>query len=176
MPRTCAICQHPSRADIDKVLAAGTSYRNIAKQHNVSPQAMFRHKDEHIPATLAKAEAAKEVARADTLLEQVQAGRARRDSTDLGRPECSVCLTLGGRTLAHDVTTVVNASGHAGLSSQCTEVAHTSLSRPQKGVCLAVGGLAFPYDSTLVVDSVGPAALGVTAERTQVGDPKSGTP
>ncbi len=77
MPRVCTICQHSSRADIDQALAAGTSYRNIAKQYNVSPQAMFRHKDEHVPVTLAKAEAAKEVARADTLLEQVQVGRER---------------------------------------------------------------------------------------------------
>jgi hypothetical protein len=77
MPRTCTICQHPKRADIDKALVDGEPYRSIAKRFDTSDQAMYRHKAEHIPEHLAHAEAAKEVASATTLLEHVRLSHAR---------------------------------------------------------------------------------------------------
>lgn len=48
----------------------GVPLRDIAGQYSVSKTALHRHKD-HIPAALAKAQEAKEVARADNLLDQV---------------------------------------------------------------------------------------------------------
>lgn len=43
MPRTCSICSHKQRKAIDKSLAAGESYRNIAKRFETTPSALTRH-------------------------------------------------------------------------------------------------------------------------------------
>ena len=48
------------------------TFRTIAAQHGLSVQALIRHRDDHLPARLAKAREAKEVAAADDLLTQVQ--------------------------------------------------------------------------------------------------------
>jgi transposase-like protein len=49
MPQTCTICQHPERLDIEADLRAGTSYRDIARRHNVSKDALSRHRAKHMP-------------------------------------------------------------------------------------------------------------------------------
>ena len=72
MPRTCSICTHPQREAIDKDLAAGQPYRGISRAFRVSEDALARHREAHLPETLAKAHDASEVARADDLLNQLQ--------------------------------------------------------------------------------------------------------
>jgi hypothetical protein len=59
---------------------AGEPYRAIAQRFAASPDALLRHKRDHLPATLAKAREVEEVARADDLLAQVRdlQGRALR--------------------------------------------------------------------------------------------------
>ena len=74
MPRTCTVCAHPDRSAIDAALVAGDAYRSIAKRYEASEAAVFRHR-EHVPATIAQAQAAETVAQADDLLEQLQALR-----------------------------------------------------------------------------------------------------
>jgi len=65
----CKLCSHPDRAEIDRVLAEGRmSNRALATKCDVSEATIRRHKANHLPALLAKAEEAKEVARADDLL------------------------------------------------------------------------------------------------------------
>ncbi len=76
MPRLCTVCSHPERGLIDDALLAGAAYRHIAARFNVSTGALQRHR-EHIPFHLLKAQDAAEVARADTLLEQVKSLQAR---------------------------------------------------------------------------------------------------
>ena len=71
MPRTCTICNHLQRAEIDAALIAGEPYRSIAKRFATSPEAMWRHKETHLPAHLAKAEEAKESTQAESLLGQL---------------------------------------------------------------------------------------------------------
>ncbi len=71
MPRTCTICRHDARADIDKALVVRTPFRDIARQHGVSKDALLRHHDDHLPASLVRAERAREAAQADELLAQV---------------------------------------------------------------------------------------------------------
>jgi transposase-like protein len=73
MPRRCSICDHAEREAINAALVSGEAYRSIAKHFATSPEAMWRHKADHLPASLAKAEEAKEVAHTDTLLAQVLA-------------------------------------------------------------------------------------------------------
>ncbi len=77
MPRTCTICTHPQRGDIDAALVAGEPYRSIAQRFAVSPDAVLRHKRDHLPAALVQARAAGAVARADDLMSQVQQIQAK---------------------------------------------------------------------------------------------------
>ncbi len=71
MPRTCTICNHEKRADIDAALLAEEPYRGIAKRYGAGASAVLRHR-EHLPKHLAKAKDAEEITQADTLLEQVR--------------------------------------------------------------------------------------------------------
>ena len=72
MPRTCTICTHADRAEIDRTLVASSPYRYIAGRFGTSVTALARHKADHLPAALAKAKDAEAVADADDLLTQVQ--------------------------------------------------------------------------------------------------------
>jgi adenine-specific DNA methylase len=78
MPRSCASCEHPQRAAIDRALASGASNRATASLYGVSESAVRRHKANHLPATLAKAYEAEEASHAGDLLRQV---RALQDKT-----------------------------------------------------------------------------------------------
>jgi hypothetical protein len=77
VPRVCSICSHEDREEINAALLAGQPYRSIAKRYEASESAVYRHKLEHLPVHLIKAQDAAEVARADTLLEQVKSLQAR---------------------------------------------------------------------------------------------------
>jgi hypothetical protein len=72
MPRVCTVCAHAGREAIDAALVAEEPLRNIAERFGTSATALHRHKAEHVPAALAKAKEAEEVARADGLLAQVR--------------------------------------------------------------------------------------------------------
>ena len=77
MPRTCTVCRHPKRTEIDTALVEHRPFRTIARQFDASKDALIRHHDNHLPAELVKATNAAEVARADTILDQVQTLRDR---------------------------------------------------------------------------------------------------
>jgi len=77
MPRACTICQHPSREAINRELAAHTAIPALGAKYRVSPDALLRHRANHFPAVVAKAQAAMEVAEADDLLAQVRALQSR---------------------------------------------------------------------------------------------------
>jgi len=71
MPRTCTVCTHEQRDAIDRALVAGEAFRHIAARFGTSTAALVRHKTDHIPAHLAKAEEAKSAAQADSLLDRL---------------------------------------------------------------------------------------------------------
>ena len=71
MPRSCTLCEHPKREEIDRALVGETSNLSVSSVFGVSESAVRRHKATHLPATLAKAHGAGEAARGDDLLEQV---------------------------------------------------------------------------------------------------------
>ena len=77
MPRVCTICTHPEKPAINQALVAGEPFRKIAQRFATSPDAVYRHKQDHLPAKLAQAEAAKETAFADDLLSQVKQLRGK---------------------------------------------------------------------------------------------------
>ncbi len=78
MPRSCTVCTHRNRAEIDEALVAGVSSAEISGRYRtISERAVRRHKANHLPAKLVMAQAAEEVAEADDLLSQVQDLQAR---------------------------------------------------------------------------------------------------
>ena len=81
MPRECTICTHEARYDIDGILVdRSKSYRDIAGQFGVSKTAVGRHVSEgHISELLALARDAERYARADSLLDRVEALQSRTE-------------------------------------------------------------------------------------------------
>ena len=49
MPRTCTICRHTHRGEIEADLQAGSPYRDVARRHEISRHALWRHWANHIP-------------------------------------------------------------------------------------------------------------------------------
>jgi hypothetical protein len=74
MVPSCSICTHPSSTEINEAILRGDANRRIASLHGVTEAAVRRHK-RHLPADIAKARRAAEVASADKLLNRVQAER-----------------------------------------------------------------------------------------------------
>jgi hypothetical protein len=73
MPRTCTVCAHPQRAEVEAAVLEGRdSFRGIARRFAVSPDAIERHAKAHLPAALVKGAEAQEVARGDGLLAAVE--------------------------------------------------------------------------------------------------------
>jgi hypothetical protein len=77
MPRACTICTHDDREQINAALVAGQPYRTVADRFGAAPGAVLRHRMAHLPVALTKAQEAVEVARADTLLDQVRQLQAK---------------------------------------------------------------------------------------------------
>jgi|SRR5215203_965405 len=78
MPRSCSICSHEKRYDIDSILAERSkSYRAIALQYGVSKDAVSRHASgSHISELIALAADAERAAHADSLLDGLEALQA----------------------------------------------------------------------------------------------------
>ena len=77
MARSCSVCSHPKRDEIDQALVRGEPIRAIARRFGLSKDSIRRHAQNHLPAKLAKATEAQEVAEANALLTQVQLLRDR---------------------------------------------------------------------------------------------------
>ena len=73
MPRTCSICSHEHRDAMEDAFIAGQAKRRIASRHSVTERAVRYHMREHLPALLALARDAERAARADTLLDRMEA-------------------------------------------------------------------------------------------------------
>jgi transposase-like protein len=55
MPRKCSICQHARRREIEADLQAGLPYRDVARRHDISQHALWRHRthvSQHTAAAL----------------------------------------------------------------------------------------------------------------------------
>src|SRR5918993_3412410 len=73
MPRACSICSHEHRDAMEDAFIAGQAKRRIASQQGVSERAVRYHMREHLPALLALARDAERAARADSLLDRMEA-------------------------------------------------------------------------------------------------------
>jgi hypothetical protein len=90
MPRPCTVCSHAARSEIDAALVTQT-HRAVAKQFQIGESAVYRHKigclvsamaktSKFVPTrgeTIAEAPEVMEVARADRLVDHVEALRGR---------------------------------------------------------------------------------------------------
>src|SRR6266571_2746428 len=72
MPRTCLVCTHEKRSDIEAALASGISNRSIALQYGMSHMAVQRHASEHIAQAIKQSHEAKQEAQALDVVKQLQ--------------------------------------------------------------------------------------------------------
>ena len=75
MGRVCTICSHTRRYEIEELLATRQStYRGIARTYDVSEDAVGRHvSSRHVSQLISLAADAERAARADTLLDRIEA-------------------------------------------------------------------------------------------------------
>lgn len=75
MSKTCSICAHPRRNQIDQRLVAGADCPEVARGigGRISVHALRRHRAGHLSPKLALAHLAEQVATADDLLEHARA-------------------------------------------------------------------------------------------------------
>lgn len=71
MARTCTVCTHPKREEIDAALVAQVPIRDIAGRTGTAKSALDRHR-KHVSSGLMKAKEAKEEARAESLLDTIR--------------------------------------------------------------------------------------------------------
>ena len=72
MARTCTVCSHPEKEEIDRLLVRGDSIAGIARDFAVSEDALKRHFDNHVPKTLAASPSAKEITDVDKFLSEIE--------------------------------------------------------------------------------------------------------
>ncbi len=73
MPRVCTVCAHGERAAIEQEIAVGTSAQKISALFRVSPDAVQRHKAEHLRPTLIETRHAADDERALDVIKQLRA-------------------------------------------------------------------------------------------------------
>ena len=73
MPRNCSVCAHESRDAIEDAFIEGISKRRIASQYGLTERAVRHHIREHLPPLLSLARDAERAARADSLLDRIEA-------------------------------------------------------------------------------------------------------
>jgi hypothetical protein len=80
MPRTCTICNHPERDQIEEAILANEPLRRIVARYGTSTGSLQRHKSGCVPNTLATAHDTSEIVRGHGLLERIAVleGDARR--------------------------------------------------------------------------------------------------
>jgi hypothetical protein len=98
MTRTCTICTHPQRAEIDAAAIAGEAYRDIARRYGMSKDAVMRHAAQHLLAELVKAKQAEDVTRATDLLAMATERDAKALAL-LAKAEAACDLKTAGQML-----------------------------------------------------------------------------
>ena len=71
MSQVCSICRHQQRTEIDQALLAGEPFRGLAQRTGTSATALYRHRKDHIAATLVKAKQAADQVQAENIWERL---------------------------------------------------------------------------------------------------------
>jgi hypothetical protein len=69
--RTCTVCTHDQRTEIDALLVDGEPSRHIAERYGLAASSVCRHADNHLPLRLLRAAEVAETAEAGSLLERL---------------------------------------------------------------------------------------------------------
>lgn len=72
MTRTCTICTHPKRAEIEAAVISGVSYRGIASQFFIDDGSLQRHVASHVQASIKQSKIAIEEARGIDVVKQLK--------------------------------------------------------------------------------------------------------
>lgn len=76
IPRSCRVCRHPARAEIDAALLGGELFRGLVERFGTSLGALHRHRAGCIPADLrraaAEADGARRIRSGDDLLRELE--------------------------------------------------------------------------------------------------------
>lgn len=78
MGRTCSICNHQDREQINSEIVAGLAYRDIAGRFELSKSAIERHAGEHIPDLIGRGRELRAWLNADQLVGEL---RVLRETT-----------------------------------------------------------------------------------------------
>ncbi len=73
MPNACKVCSHEQRPAIDQALVTDAPNRRIASQYGMSEAAVRRHKAEHLPVSMVKAQEQTDVRQAIDVVKQLKA-------------------------------------------------------------------------------------------------------
>ena len=79
MPQKCKVCMHPKVDEINDRIVSKVPLETISKAYTLTISSVNRHKQNHIPVQLAKAQESKEVAAADSLMGRVSALSAKAE-------------------------------------------------------------------------------------------------
>jgi len=71
MPKKCPVCVHGERQEIEKALLGSETLHQVAQRFALPKWSLYRHKQRHLPRQLKKAQEAKEMIQADSLLRQM---------------------------------------------------------------------------------------------------------
>jgi len=72
VPRACTVCQSPDIEAINRELAAHTAIPALAAKYRVSSDALLRHRANHFPAVVAKAQEVEDVRQALDIVAQLR--------------------------------------------------------------------------------------------------------
>lgn len=73
MATKCTVCAHADIETINEALIAGVpSMRDMAGRYGLTRASLSRHKNAHLPKHMAKAQEVREIAQADSLLDQMR--------------------------------------------------------------------------------------------------------
>jgi hypothetical protein len=74
LSRSCTVCRHPARTDIEVALVSGRAVRDIAGQHaGLSKSSLARHKDEHLSESILSMRDERASIRVRSLLQEAEA-------------------------------------------------------------------------------------------------------
>lgn len=72
MGRRCTVCTHPERRRIEKALVSTEKLAGIAERFGTTKSSLCRHRQDHLPAHLAKAQEVEDIGQALDVVQQLK--------------------------------------------------------------------------------------------------------
>lgn len=123
MGRTCTVCTHDKRQEIDKALVTGATHREVSERFRLSPSAVYRHKTGHLPARLKRAFEAQETRKAVELVQH----RAEERAKDVGQAIDVVRQLQAINSACLEVLQKARTDGKHALSLQAVDRIHRQI-------------------------------------------------